>query len=85
MARRVLSHRTGSADVLEIESVLTPLPANGEVKIRVRAIGLNRAEVNLRAGSYGPTAALANDTKLWAFKKYLLAGLLRAADSADNR
>ena len=53
MARLVLLHGTGSADLLKIESVPTPVPANGEVRIRVKAIGLNRAEVNLRAGTYG--------------------------------
>jgi len=53
MARKVLLHETGPADVLKIESVPTPEPAKGEIRIRVKAIGLNRAEVNLRAGTYG--------------------------------
>jgi NADPH:quinone reductase-like Zn-dependent oxidoreductase len=58
MARQVLLHQTGPADVLKIESVPTPLPASGEVRIRVKAIGLNRAEVNLRAGTYGQPSKL---------------------------
>jgi NADPH2:quinone reductase len=53
MARKVLLHQTGPADVLAIESIPTPEPAKGEVRIRVKAIGLNRAEVNVRAGTYG--------------------------------
>jgi NADPH:quinone reductase-like Zn-dependent oxidoreductase len=43
---------TGAADVLKIESVPTPLPANGEVRISVKTIALNRADVN-GSGTYG--------------------------------
>jgi NADPH:quinone reductase-like Zn-dependent oxidoreductase len=53
MARKILLHQTGPADVLKIESIPTPEPAKGQVRIRVKAIGLNRSEVNLRAGTYG--------------------------------
>jgi NADPH:quinone reductase-like Zn-dependent oxidoreductase len=57
MARKVLFRQTGSADVLRIEEVVTPAPAAGEVRIRVRAIGINRSEVNLRVGTYGQPPA----------------------------
>jgi NADPH:quinone reductase-like Zn-dependent oxidoreductase len=57
MARKVLFRQTGSADVLRIEELVTPAPAAGEVRIRVRAIGINRSEVNLRAGTYGQPPA----------------------------
>jgi NADPH:quinone reductase-like Zn-dependent oxidoreductase len=50
MARQILLRETASADVLKVENVPTPEPQAGEVRIRVKAIGLNRAEVNLRAG-----------------------------------
>jgi NADPH:quinone reductase-like Zn-dependent oxidoreductase len=53
MAKQIWLRETGTADVLKIESVPTPEPNAGEVRIRVKAIGLNRAEVNLRAGTYG--------------------------------
>ena len=46
MARKILVHQTGPAEVLKIESIPTPEPGKGEVRIRVKAIGLNRAEVN---------------------------------------
>jgi NADPH:quinone reductase-like Zn-dependent oxidoreductase len=46
--------RNGDADVLKIVEVPTPDAGAGEVRIRVKAIGLNRAEVNARAGTYGP-------------------------------
>lgn len=46
------------AEVLKIVEVPTPEPGAGEIRIRVKAIGLNRAEINFRAGTYGPTPAL---------------------------
>jgi NADPH:quinone reductase-like Zn-dependent oxidoreductase len=53
MVRQIWLRETGSADVLKIENVPSPEPKAGEVRIRVKAIGLNRSEVNLRAGTYG--------------------------------
>jgi NADPH:quinone reductase-like Zn-dependent oxidoreductase len=53
MAKKVWLRETGPADVFKIETVPTPEPMTGEVRIRVKAIGLNRSEVNLRAGTYG--------------------------------
>jgi NADPH:quinone reductase-like Zn-dependent oxidoreductase len=50
MGKQVWLRETGPADVLKIENVPTPEPQAGEVRIWVKAIGLNRAEVNLRAG-----------------------------------
>jgi NADPH:quinone reductase-like Zn-dependent oxidoreductase len=45
-------HETGAADVLKLEDVAMPEPGPGEVRLRVRAIGLNRAEVMFRRGRY---------------------------------
>ncbi|SCB19888.1 NADPH:quinone reductase [Bradyrhizobium shewense] len=56
MARVVRFHRHGGPKVLGIETVNVPLPAKGEVQIRIRALGLNRAEALLRSGSYIETA-----------------------------
>ncbi|KAA0020643.1 zinc-dependent alcohol dehydrogenase family protein [Salinicola corii] len=50
--RIVRFHETGPSDVLKVETVPLPEPAAGEVRIRVKAIGLNRAEVMWREGSY---------------------------------
>ncbi|SIO72296.1 NADPH:quinone reductase, partial [Burkholderia sp. GAS332] len=44
--------------VLRIEDVAIPPPAQGEIQIRVKALGLNRAEALLRAGTYIETPAL---------------------------
>jgi NADPH:quinone reductase-like Zn-dependent oxidoreductase len=52
MARVVRFHQHGGPEALRIEDVHVPGPGRGEVQIRVRALGLNRAEVLLRAGSY---------------------------------
>jgi NADPH:quinone reductase-like Zn-dependent oxidoreductase len=45
-------HRTGQADVLQLDDMPLPEPGAGEVRIRVKAIGLNRAEVMFRMGQY---------------------------------
>lgn len=42
----------GSPDVLRYQTIETPKPAANEVLIRVRAIGLNRAESMWRQGNY---------------------------------
>lgn len=51
-AKVVRFHRLGGADVLQIEDLPLPEPGPGEVRLRVRAIGLNRAEVVFRKGQY---------------------------------
>jgi NADPH:quinone reductase-like Zn-dependent oxidoreductase len=53
MANQIWLRETGQVDVLKIEEDPTPEPKGGEVRILVKAIGLNRSEVNLRAGTYG--------------------------------
>jgi NADPH:quinone reductase-like Zn-dependent oxidoreductase len=58
MARVVRFHRHGGPEVLRIESVDVPAPGRGEVQIRVKALGLNRAEALLRSGSYIETPTL---------------------------
>lgn len=56
MTRAVRFHQHGGPEVLDIETVDIPPPSTGEVQIRVRALGLNRAEALLRRGSYIETA-----------------------------
>ncbi|GAC1425946.1 MAG: zinc-dependent alcohol dehydrogenase family protein [Acidobacteriaceae bacterium] len=51
-ARFVRFHQTGEPEVLQLESLPIPEPAVGEVRIRVKAIGLNRAESMFRKGQY---------------------------------
>lgn len=52
MTRAVRIHETGEADVLKIEDVEVGEPEAGEVRLRVEAFGLNRAEVMFRSGTY---------------------------------
>lgn len=52
MARVVRFHEYGGPEVLRIEEVDVPTPGPGEVQIRVKALGLNRAEAMMRAGTY---------------------------------
>lgn len=56
MARVVRFHRHGGPEVLQIETVEVAPPARAEVQIRVKALGLNRAEALLRRGTYIETA-----------------------------
>lgn len=58
MARVVRFHEHGGPEVLRIETVNVPAPGRGEVQIRVKALGLNRAEALLRAGTYIETPTL---------------------------
>lgn len=51
-ARVVRFQQVGGPEVLHIEEVEVPEPAAGEVRIRVKALGLNRAEALLRTGRY---------------------------------
>ncbi|KTD06674.1 quinone oxidoreductase [Legionella gratiana] len=51
-AKIVRFHKTGNPEVLKLEEMALPEPDNGEVRLRVHAIGLNRAEVMFRLGHY---------------------------------
>lgn len=72
MARVVRFHQHGGPEVLRIETVDVPPPAKGEVQIRVKALGLNRAEALLRRGTYIETATFPSGLGLEA------AGLVEA-------
>ncbi|WP_027796650.1 zinc-dependent alcohol dehydrogenase family protein [Paraburkholderia acidipaludis] len=50
MSRAVRIHDFGDADVLRIEDVTVGQPGEGEVRLKIHAIGLNRTEITLRSG-----------------------------------
>ncbi|MEU1043402.1 zinc-dependent alcohol dehydrogenase family protein [Streptomyces sp. NPDC005551] len=52
MAKIVQFDRLGGAEVLTLRDVETRDPGPGEVRVRVDAIGLNRAEIMYREGAY---------------------------------
>ena len=44
----------GAADALQLTEMATPVPAQGEILIRVRAAGVNRPDILQRLGFYPP-------------------------------
>jgi NADPH:quinone reductase-like Zn-dependent oxidoreductase len=50
MTRQIRIHQFGAPDVLRIEDVEVGAPGAGEVRVAIRAIGLNRTEITLRSG-----------------------------------
>jgi len=51
-------HKTGDPEVLQFDELPLPEPREGEVRLRVEAIGLNRAESMFRRGQYLETPVL---------------------------
>lgn len=58
MSRIVRFHRTGGPEVLQLDELDIGQPKAGEIRIRVRALGLNRAEAMFRSGAYLETPTL---------------------------
>jgi NADPH:quinone reductase-like Zn-dependent oxidoreductase len=58
MSRIVRFHRIGGPEVLQIDELDIGAPKAGEIRIRVRALGLNRAEAMFRSGAYLETPNL---------------------------
>lgn len=56
MNRTVLFSRLGGPEVLEVVNTPVRNPGPGEVRLRVHALGLNRAEVMYRNGAYTEAA-----------------------------
>jgi len=52
MPRVIRFHETGNADVLRVEDLPLAEPGEGEVRLKVEAISLNRAELMFRQGQY---------------------------------
>jgi len=57
-AKIVRFHTTGGPEVLKIQEEPIPEPGKGEVRLNVKAIGLNRAETMFRNGRYLETPLL---------------------------
>src|SRR5579883_1915592 len=50
--RAIVIARPGGPEVLELREVATPAPARGEVRVRVHATAINRADLLQRMGAY---------------------------------
>lgn len=72
MAKVVRFHQTGGPEVLKVEELDVPPPGHNEVQIRIKAIGLNRAEAMFRNAQY------LEDPKLPARLGYEAAGTVAA-------
>jgi NADPH:quinone reductase-like Zn-dependent oxidoreductase len=58
MTRVVRFYHTGGPEELRIEETQPAAPGPGEVRMRVKAIGINRADVLMRSGNYIQTPSL---------------------------
>ena len=58
MPKIVRFHQTGGPEVLKLEDLPLAEPGKGEIRMKVEAIGLNRAEIMLRKGEYLETPQL---------------------------
>lgn len=52
MTWAVRFHETGGPEVLRLEEIDVGNPGRGELRVRIEAIGLNRAEAMFRSGAY---------------------------------
>lgn len=58
--KAIIQHEDGGPEVLSIGEVPTPEPERGEVRIRVAATALNRADLLQRRGLYPPPEGASN-------------------------
>jgi NADPH:quinone reductase-like Zn-dependent oxidoreductase len=78
-ARVVRFHKIGPPEVLQLDELPLPAPDNAEVRLRVKAIGLNRAEVHFRQGRYRFQPALPSKIG------YEASGVVEAVNQDVNR
>jgi NADPH:quinone reductase-like Zn-dependent oxidoreductase len=52
--RAVVVQQAGGPEVLSVEEVPDPQPGDGEVLVRVEAIGVNHIDLSMRSGGTGP-------------------------------
>src|SRR6476661_3612170 len=52
--RAIIVHALGEPDVLTLGCTAVPQPKAGEVLVRLRAIGVNFSDTELRRGAYDP-------------------------------
>lgn len=59
--RAIVITKPGGPEVLELREVATPEPAPGQVRVRIRACAVNRADLLQRMGMYPPPADVPQD------------------------
>ncbi len=70
MPKIIRFHETGRADVLQIEDLPLEEPSEGEVRLKVEAIGLNRAEASM---IFRPCWRITSWHKIGNARKYMAA------------
>ena len=78
MAKIVRFHELGGPEVLRIEDAPDATPHTNEVRLRVEAIGLNRAEIMFRLGRY------LEEPRLPSRLGYEASGIVDAVGEADQ-
>ena len=78
-AKIVRFHRIGPPEVLQLDELPLPMPNHDEVRLRVKAIGLNRAEIHFREGRYRFSPVLPSKIG------YEASGIVEAAGQGVNR
>ena len=59
--RAIVISKPGGPEVLQLRDVPEPLPSRGEVRIRIRAAAVNRADLLQRRGKYPPPPGVSPD------------------------
>jgi NADPH2:quinone reductase len=59
--RAIVIREPGGPDVLELRDLPTPEPSRGEVRVRIRATAVNRADLLQRLGAYPAPAGSPSD------------------------
>ena len=81
-AKIIRIHELGGPEVLRVEELPLQDPKAGEVRIRVQAIGLNRAEVMFRTGQYvEQPVAVATGQSIGDFGTYGESAIIPAASA----
>jgi NADPH:quinone reductase-like Zn-dependent oxidoreductase len=62
--KAVIITRPGGAEVLEVQERAKPEPGVGQIRVRVRASALNRADLMQRAGNYPVPPGVPADTRM---------------------
>ena len=97
--RAIVLDRFGGPEVLVVKDVPSPTPARGEVRVRVRAGGVNRADLLQRMGTYpaphgapkdipgieiaGDVDGVGEDTREWSLGDRVM-GVIAGGGYAEN-
>lgn len=56
MVKAIVVHETGGPEVLKWEDIDLPAPGRGEIRLKMRATGVNFQDINIRYGRWGFTS-----------------------------